>query len=282
MVDTGATSHVITDVQKFLKFDESFQPQNHTVELADGTRTNGVALRRGDAEATLVDREGKRMKATLKKALYVPTYPQDIFSVKAATTNGASVNFREGHSELIHKSGTRFDIKETHPADVKVNPNGIRVKHREALAAPSCRARRAKGSLFICLPQIWDRSDRRGDAAPQDLSEAVILVSSNASRSVRHVPGWEARLSSHVTIARSEPDSANWSRGQLRDGGAPPRRTRVLTAGGNAAAASGSVWMVPESAAHPAATSGPQLRRGGGGEGRRRRRRTGKYQPSEI
>ncbi|TWW61432.1 hypothetical protein D4764_04G0000780 [Takifugu flavidus] len=112
MVDTGATSHVITDVQKFLKCDESFQPQNHTVELADGTRTNGAALRRGDAEVTLVDREGKRMKATLKKALYVPTYPQDIFSVKAATTKGASVNFREGHSELIHKSGTRFDIKE--------------------------------------------------------------------------------------------------------------------------------------------------------------------------
>ncbi|TWW54783.1 hypothetical protein D4764_0220080 [Takifugu flavidus] len=96
----------------FLKFDESFQPQNHTVELADGTRTNGAALRRGNAEVTLVDREGKRMKATLKKARYVPTYPQDIFSVKAATTNGASVNFREGHSELIHKSGTRFDIKD--------------------------------------------------------------------------------------------------------------------------------------------------------------------------
>lgn len=71
-----------------------------------------MALRKGDAKVTLVDHEGKRIKATLKKALYVPTYPQDIFSVKAAKSNGASVNFREGHSELIHKSGTRFDIKE--------------------------------------------------------------------------------------------------------------------------------------------------------------------------
>ncbi|TWW67383.1 hypothetical protein D4764_02G0004240 [Takifugu flavidus] len=92
---------------------ELAQKWQQAVELADGTRNKRcVALRRGDAEVTLVDREGKRIKATLKKALYVPTYPQDIFSVKAATTNGASVNFREGHSELIHKSGTRFDIKE--------------------------------------------------------------------------------------------------------------------------------------------------------------------------
>lgn len=112
MVDTGATSHIITEIEKFRRFDDSFQPKDHTVELADGTRTSGVALKRGDAEVTLMDHEGKRIKAMLKRALYVPTYPQDIFSVKAATTSGASVSFREGRSELIHKSGTRFDIKE--------------------------------------------------------------------------------------------------------------------------------------------------------------------------
>lgn len=105
---TGATLHIITDAQKF---DESFQPQNHTVELADGMRTNGVALRRSDAEVTPVDCEGKGIKATLKPRSTFLTYPQDIFSIKVVMTNGASVNFRGGHSELIHKSGTRFDIK---------------------------------------------------------------------------------------------------------------------------------------------------------------------------
>lgn len=49
MVNTGATWHIMTDIQKFLKFDELFQPQNHSVELADGARTNGVVVRRGDA-----------------------------------------------------------------------------------------------------------------------------------------------------------------------------------------------------------------------------------------
>lgn len=80
--------------------------------MADGTRESGVALKRGDAEVSLVNSEGKRVKTMLKKALYIPSYPQDIFSVKAATANEVSINFRQGRDELIHKGGTKFDIKE--------------------------------------------------------------------------------------------------------------------------------------------------------------------------
>lgn len=112
MVDTGATSHIVTDIGKFKEFDETFKPEKHSVELADGTRTNGVAERRGAAEVYLRDNTGRRVKTTLTKALYVPSFPQDIFSVKAATANGASVNFRQGCNKLIHKNGTTFDIKE--------------------------------------------------------------------------------------------------------------------------------------------------------------------------
>ena len=112
MVDTGATSHIITDIEKFKNFDNTFQPEKHVLELADGTRTCGVASKRGDAEIFLINSEGQRVKATLKRALYIPSYPQDIFSVKTATTNGASVNFKQGRDQLIHKDGTRFDIKE--------------------------------------------------------------------------------------------------------------------------------------------------------------------------
>lgn len=112
MVDTGATSHIITDIRKFRKFDPTFQPEKHFIELADGTRANGVALKRGDAEVSLVSREGETVKATLRDALFIPTYPQDIFSVKAATANGASIKFQQGHDELVHQSGTEFDIVE--------------------------------------------------------------------------------------------------------------------------------------------------------------------------
>ena len=54
MVDTSATSHIITDITMFKSFDCAFRPEMHSVELADG-----------------------------------------IFSVKAATTSGATVVFKE-------------------------------------------------------------------------------------------------------------------------------------------------------------------------------------------
>lgn len=111
MLDTGATSHIVTNIEKFKEFDETFKPEEHVVELADGARTSGVALKKGAAEVCLRDNEGRVIKTTLKKALFIPSFPQDIFSVKAATANGATVIFREGCNQLIHKDGTTFDIK---------------------------------------------------------------------------------------------------------------------------------------------------------------------------
>ncbi|XP_056290389.1 uncharacterized protein LOC130206435 [Pseudoliparis swirei] len=96
LVDTGATSHIITDLTKFKSFDDRFQSEKHDVELADGTSCTGVAERRGNAEVCLVDSRGRSLRATLKQALDIPLYPQDIFSVRAATSSGATVIFTEG------------------------------------------------------------------------------------------------------------------------------------------------------------------------------------------
>lgn len=112
MVDCGATSHIITEKDKFTRFDESFNPEKHYMELADGTRRNNVALKRGDAEVFLQDIEGKPALVTLRKALFIPSYPQDFISVKAATADGASVIFKEGQNRLITKEGTVFSIEE--------------------------------------------------------------------------------------------------------------------------------------------------------------------------
>lgn len=110
MVDCGATSHIITDLAKFKRFDEEFQAETHCVELADGTGRMGVAERRGDAQVCLIDSRGRHLTTTLRHALYIPSYPQDIFSVKAATTSGATVIFKKGEDVLIHKDGTKFCI----------------------------------------------------------------------------------------------------------------------------------------------------------------------------
>lgn len=110
MVDTGATSHIINDATKFKSFDDTFKPESHCVELADGTLCRGIAQRRGDAEVFLIESTGQRRKATLRSALFIPSYPQDIFSVKSATTLGATVTFKQEESKLIHRDGTVYNI----------------------------------------------------------------------------------------------------------------------------------------------------------------------------
>lgn len=85
LVDCGATSHIITDETKFVSIDESFQPEKHFIELADGKRFNNLALKRGDVMLSLIDLYKRRVKATSKIALYIPLFPQNIFSMQAAT-----------------------------------------------------------------------------------------------------------------------------------------------------------------------------------------------------
>jgi len=53
LVDSGSTSHVVNQDIEFIKIDETFQPGNHCVELADGLKTWGEAKeRRCDVECT--------------------------------------------------------------------------------------------------------------------------------------------------------------------------------------------------------------------------------------
>ncbi|GAA6074253.1 chromodomain-helicase-DNA-binding protein 1-like isoform X1, partial [Tachysurus ichikawai] len=104
MVDTGATSHIITDIIMFKSFDSTFRPETHSVELADSTRCNGVAQRRGNAEVSLIDGRGQQRKAVFKDAFFVPPYPQSIFSVKAATASGATVVFKEDKDTLTTRN----------------------------------------------------------------------------------------------------------------------------------------------------------------------------------
>uniref|UniRef100_A0A1A8B2B7 Retrovirus-related Pol poly from transposon TNT 1-94 n=1 Tax=Nothobranchius furzeri TaxID=105023 RepID=A0A1A8B2B7_NOTFU len=112
MVDTGATSHIITDISAFKKFDNNFHGGTHCVELADGSRCKGVAEGRGDAVVYLIDSRGQQCQVTLKEALYIPSFPQNIFSVRAATENGATIVFKTGRNRLKHKDGTEFNIYE--------------------------------------------------------------------------------------------------------------------------------------------------------------------------
>jgi len=111
LVDCGATSHVFTDASKFANFDKQFDLQKHFIELADGTKANNVAVERGSVKLTMNSSDGKCVNAELENALYIPSYPQDIFSVQAATEKGSTVVFRPESAELITPDGTKFDIE---------------------------------------------------------------------------------------------------------------------------------------------------------------------------
>ena len=110
MVDCGATSHIVTDLAKFKRFDDRFQAKTHCVEPVNGTQCVGVAERRGDAEVCLMDSKGRHLNVMLKQALYIPSFTQYILSVTAATASGATVIFKKGKDLLIHKDGTKFHI----------------------------------------------------------------------------------------------------------------------------------------------------------------------------
>ncbi|RXN12697.1 Retrovirus-related Pol poly from transposon TNT 1-94 [Labeo rohita] len=108
MVDSGATKHTVTDIGMFEEFDSSFKPQSHILELADGERASGIAMKKGTAKVRLRDSKGCIVDMMLMEALYVPSFSQDIFSVKAAIAHGATVIFKEGQNRLIHKNDRLF------------------------------------------------------------------------------------------------------------------------------------------------------------------------------
>ena len=97
MVDAGATSHIVNDIAKFKSFDNTFQPDTHSIELADqGTECSGMAQRRGTAVIYLLDNEGRQQRTKLQEAMYMLTYPHKIFSVARATNGGVTVTFKKG------------------------------------------------------------------------------------------------------------------------------------------------------------------------------------------
>ena len=91
LVDCGATSHIITDKNKFVRFDPDFDSSLHYIELADGSGENNLVYGKGDARVVIKDGDDCAHKVLLKDALCIPNYKQDIFSVRAATDHGVCV-----------------------------------------------------------------------------------------------------------------------------------------------------------------------------------------------
>ena len=113
LVDSGATRHSTFDDDKFISVDEDFKPHQHTIELANGTKITGMAVRKGTIEISLKNSDGEIVTGTLDDVLHVPSFPQNIFSVKAALKKKSSVHFNcDEPSYLKTNDGTVFHLEE--------------------------------------------------------------------------------------------------------------------------------------------------------------------------
>ena len=109
LVDCGATTHISNDETKFVSFQENFDGKKHKIELADGTKGN-YAVKRGMVLIRIKDSEGKVCDLHLDNVLLIPTFPQNIFSIKATAEKGAKVELGSTTGSLIASNGTQFPI----------------------------------------------------------------------------------------------------------------------------------------------------------------------------
>ena len=109
LVNCSATKHVITDKSKSIDFDQNFEPGNHFVELADGSRVNSIVLKRGSVCIFLHNSKGNMCRCILINALYIPTFKQNIF-LQAATKKMVHLSFEYDNCRLIYPNGVAFNI----------------------------------------------------------------------------------------------------------------------------------------------------------------------------
>ena len=101
LVDSGCTSHIV-NVDDFVSEDKTYIPENHTIELADGTKTRSDAKKKGSVLVNLTDEDGIVRETVLDNVLYCPKYPHNLFSVRSATEQDedTSVLFSARRDEL--------------------------------------------------------------------------------------------------------------------------------------------------------------------------------------
>ena len=110
LIDSGATANIICDRDRFIRFDENFDSTKHLIELADSSQQQNVVVARGDAKINLCDSTGVNRTVILKDSLLIPTFKQDIISVKSVTRHGVKVIFGPDNSQMIAPNGTIFNI----------------------------------------------------------------------------------------------------------------------------------------------------------------------------
>ena len=112
LIDTGASTHIVPDKSCFTDFEQDFNPADHWLELADGSKRNDLILGRGTARILLHDNTGIQRQLLLKNALCVPTFNRNILSFHEAIRAGLTFSLNTpGYEQMRTSEGIVFDIK---------------------------------------------------------------------------------------------------------------------------------------------------------------------------
>jgi len=79
LVDCRATTHIVNRDANFVEIDNSFRPDQHYI---DGSKSNNLAKKKGTVPISFQSSDGKIVIIKLENVLYVPSFPQCIFSVQ--------------------------------------------------------------------------------------------------------------------------------------------------------------------------------------------------------
>ena len=109
LVDCGVATYIINDRSKLISFD-SFR---HIIELADGRRSNNLAVAKREVKIYLEDMNGCESEVTIKDAICIHLFKLDIFLVQTTAENGSSDRFNPNSASLEGDDGTSFEIEKS-------------------------------------------------------------------------------------------------------------------------------------------------------------------------
>ena len=119
LLDSGATHHIVTDKNKFVSLDSNYDPLQHNLTLADGSREFGKIKGRGVACINVRDKDGNPNRIILRDALYVPTFTQNILSVMCLVNNGMELQMKKDGVKLSDEHTTYIAVCESGLAYLK-------------------------------------------------------------------------------------------------------------------------------------------------------------------
>ena len=103
--------YIRNDESKLVSFQKNFNPKDHYINLADSSRTNNVAMKKGTATLYLLDIDGNMHGIYLQNGLYASSYKQSISSVQVATERGDTIDFSSDKALLATTDRTNVNIK---------------------------------------------------------------------------------------------------------------------------------------------------------------------------